>query len=103
MLDSLSDLSEPPRALVFRNYVPRHPSLKEFIVPAPTLVGETELTVERANHETLQEFGQDGPINIVPRKPNWDLKRELSQKLSKLQGATDRAVVELVRRRVQKG
>mmetsp|Transcript_7723 Transcript_7723/g.14614 ORF Transcript_7723/g.14614 Transcript_7723/m.14614 type:complete len:104 (+) Transcript_7723:1969-2280(+) len=103
MLDSLSSVPQIPRDLVFRNYVPRHNALKEFVVPAPTIVGETEMTVERAIHQTLEEFAQEAPIDIVPRKPNWDLKRELSQKLAKLQVATDRAIVELVRRSVQKG
>jgi coiled-coil domain-containing protein 12 len=99
MLELLSGSPEPLRPLVFRNYVPRHFALRESVLPAPTIVAETELTVQRAVHQTLQEFAKEAPLDIVPRKPNWDLKRELTKKLAQLQGATDKAIVELVRTR----
>ena len=36
----------------------------------------------------------------MPRKPNWDLKRDVERKLARLQKTTARAVAELVRDRV---
>jgi len=36
-------------------------------------------------------------INIQPKKPNWDLKRDLERKLSKLKPKTDHAISTLIR------
>ncbi|KNZ45486.1 hypothetical protein VP01_807g16 [Puccinia sorghi] len=38
---------------------------------------------------------------IQPKKPNWDLKRDLSKKLSKLEPMTQAAFATLIRRRMQ--
>ncbi|KAK4699684.1 coiled-coil domain-containing protein 12, partial [Phenoliferia sp. Uapishka_3] len=37
----------------------------------------------------------------LPKKPNWDLKRDLDRKLSKLKGKTDQAIATLIRKRLQ--
>lgn len=42
----------------------------------------------------------DNAITIAPRKPNWDLKRDLQPKLKALERQTDRAIAELVRRNI---
>ncbi|GAA5968076.1 hypothetical protein JCM11641_003719 [Rhodosporidiobolus odoratus] len=39
--------------------------------------------------------------NIQPKKPNWDLKRDLERKLSKLKPKTDLAISQLIRKRLQ--
>ena len=35
--------------------------------------------------------------NIQPKKPNWDLKRDLERKLAKLKPKTDHAISTLIR------
>ena len=40
--------------------------------------------------------------NLAPRKPDWDLKRDVSKKLDLLERRTQRAIAELIRERLQK-
>jgi coiled-coil domain-containing protein 12 len=42
-------------------------------------------------------------FNLQPRKPNWDLKRDVDKKLALLQGKTDVAIARLVRARIEEG
>ena len=39
--------------------------------------------------------------NLAPRKPDWDLKRDIAPKLEKLERRTQRAIAELIRQRLQ--
>jgi coiled-coil domain-containing protein 12 len=39
---------------------------------------------------------QTDTVTIAPRKPNWDLKRDVEKKLGRLERATQRAVGELI-------
>ena len=40
-------------------------------------------------------------MNLVPKKRNWDLKRDISGRLAKLDKKTQSAIVELLRQRAQ--
>lgn len=40
--------------------------------------------------------------NLAPRKPDWDLKRDVSKKLEKLERRTQRSIAELIRERLKK-
>ncbi|VDI37422.1 coiled-coil domain-containing protein 12 [Mytilus galloprovincialis] len=40
-------------------------------------------------------------MNLAPRKPDWDLKRDIAKKLEKLERRTQRAIAELIRDRLQ--
>ena len=42
-------------------------------------------------------FTQD-LINLAPRKPDWDLKRDVTKKLEKLERRTQRAKAQLIRK-----
>lgn len=42
-------------------------------------------------------------VNLAPRKPDWDLKRDVSKKLEKLERRTQKAIAELIRERLKKG
>ena len=50
---------------------------------------------ERAEDKGLDLF------KLQPKKPNWDLKRDLDQKMKGLQVQTDNAIAKLVRERVE--
>ncbi|MGH0151276.1 UNVERIFIED_CONTAM: hypothetical protein FKN15_041019 [Acipenser sinensis] len=39
--------------------------------------------------------------NLAPRKPDWDLKRDVAKKLEKLEKRTQRAIAELIRDRLK--
>lgn len=39
--------------------------------------------------------------NLAPRKPDWDLKRDLSKKLEILERRTQKAIAELIRERLK--
>ncbi|KAF5303135.1 hypothetical protein FQR65_LT19028 [Abscondita terminalis] len=41
--------------------------------------------------------------NLAPRKPDWDLKRDVAKKLEKLERRTQRAIAELIRERLKEG
>jgi coiled-coil domain-containing protein 12 len=40
-------------------------------------------------------------IDLAPRKPNWDLKRDLDIKLAKLERRTDLAIAMIIRERLR--
>ncbi|PPJ55693.1 hypothetical protein CBER1_05853 [Cercospora berteroae] len=65
---------------------------------AAELAAETKRQAEEAEKN-------DAPLDLFklqPKKPNWDLKRDLDQKLSTLNVRTDNAIARLVRERIQK-
>lgn len=41
---------------------------------------------------------QDPFINIAPKKPNWDLRRDVQKKLDKLERRTQKAMYKIVRK-----
>ncbi|KEQ70303.1 hypothetical protein M436DRAFT_11497, partial [Aureobasidium namibiae CBS 147.97] len=70
-----------------------------------------ENTLERKAHELAeatkkqaeQEDHHDKPLDLFklqPKKPNWDLKRDLDRKLAVLNVRTDNAIANLVRQRI---
>ena len=87
------------KPMKFRNYAPRSKELSEFIIQAPTTVAEVEMTIEQDVIKTLKEFEQQQkePLTIVPRKANWDLKRNIERKLEKTNKKTQEAISKLVR------
>jgi len=44
---------------------------------------------------------QEPLLNLAPKKVNWDLKRDLEQPMKKLRAMTDRAIIEIIRHRVE--
>ena len=45
---------------------------------------------------------QEPLLNLAPKRPNWDLKRDLEPQMKKLRGMTDRAILRLIAERVTK-
>lgn len=89
------------RTLQFRNYNPRTPELKDFCLPRVTSADiEDQIDKEIESAITAAE-DQDVVLAIAPRKPNWDLKRDVDRKMQVLQARTDRAVVQLIRQRIK--
>ncbi len=56
---------------------------------------------ELASEHRGVEIEQLDFTNLAPRKPDWDLKRDIAPKLEKLERRTQRAIAELIRERLQ--
>lgn len=84
--------------LRFRNYKPQTDELQRLQVEKPAVptveeqVGSAEILHNDATQEPL--------LNLAPKKANWDLKRDIEPQMKKLRAATDRAIIELIRKRV---
>ncbi|KAL8804230.1 MAG: hypothetical protein Q9182_002684 [Xanthomendoza sp. 2 TL-2023] len=109
-LEPSKDLaSVTPTYLSGRNYdyTARGPKLG--FESAPTENIETlEDRAERIERDTKEkeakEEQEDKPIDLFklqPKKPNWDLKRNLAQKMEVLNRRTDNAIARLVRERIE--
>ena len=92
-----------------RNYDPTTRGPKLGFEQAPTEDQETlEDRAARIAEETAQKAEQeekeDKPIDLFklqPKKPNWDLKRDLARKMELLDARTDNAIARLVRERIE--
>lgn len=63
----------------------------------------TQLASE-AHGQAEQEEKEEKPIDLFrlqPKKPNWDLKRDVGRKLERLNLRTDNAIARLVRERIE--
>ncbi|XP_056661165.1 coiled-coil domain-containing protein 12 isoform X1 [Monodelphis domestica] len=90
---------EKHRELKLRNYVPEDEELKKRKVPQakPASVEEkVKDQLEAAKPEPIIE--EVDLANLAPRKPDWDLKRDVAKKLEKLEKRTQRAIAELIRK-----
>lgn len=88
----------------FRSYKPQDESLqKEKLQDAePSLVDEEVKDLVEAGKEKV--VLQDLDISsLAPRKPDWDLKRDVAKKLEKLERRTQKAIAELIWERLKEG
>ncbi|XP_078151691.1 cwf18 pre-mRNA splicing factor isoform X1 [Carex rostrata] len=76
----------------FRNYLPHDKQLQEGKL-APVALPKFEDPVVVAPIEPQK--AEDPFLNIAPKKPNWDLKRDVQKKLDKLEKRTQKALYEL--------
>nr|CAD7412229.1 unnamed protein product [Timema poppensis] len=91
----------PPK---FRSYRPLDESLKENVIPDAqpgNVDDEVKAQLEAANSRVVIE--ELDITNLAPRKPDWDLKRDVAKKLERLERRTQKAIAELIRDRLKKG
>ncbi|CAA3008618.1 Hypothetical predicted protein [Olea europaea subsp. europaea] len=89
----------------FRNYLPHDKQLQEGKL-APPVLPKFEDPILMA--PPLEEKKEDPFLNIAPKKPNWDLRRDVQKKLDKLERRTQKAMVTLMeqeeaKRRLKEG
>ncbi|KAA8549645.1 hypothetical protein F0562_001337 [Nyssa sinensis] len=77
----------------FRNYLPHDKHLQEGKL-APPVLPKFEDPV--ALVPIPQEKKEDPFVNIAPKKPNWDLRRDVQKKLDKLEKRTQKAIIQLM-------
>ncbi|CAF4767252.1 unnamed protein product [Pieris macdunnoughi] len=65
--------------------------------------------LEVINHKMI-EAGKEKVVlqdldiaSLAPRKPDWDLKRDVAKKLEKLERRTQKAIAELIWERLKQG
>ncbi|KAI1425739.1 cwf18 pre-mRNA splicing factor-domain-containing protein [Xylaria sp. FL1777] len=69
----------------------------------PTLEEQAALVEQEAREKAAEDAKDDQGIDLFklqPKKPNWDLKRDLEKKLEVLNVRTDNAIARLVRERI---
>jgi len=83
--------------LKFRNYMPRDEELQEGVMAAVQVEEFAPVEVEPhpliASEEVDDEVGVDA---LLPQKLNADLRRDVAQKMEKLERRTQRAMLELM-------
>ncbi|KAI7849659.1 mRNA splicing factor [Circinella umbellata] len=92
-------------SLQFRSYTPTDEKLKQQAqIVTPDDIGETvesqtkDFTKEALAAAAEQEKEEVDLINLQPKKPNWDLKRDVEKKLERLDRRTQRAILEIIRK-----
>ncbi|XP_060136982.1 coiled-coil domain-containing protein 12 isoform X2 [Zootoca vivipara] len=90
------------KELKLRNYAPEDEELKGRVVPKAkpaSVEDKVKEQLEAAKPEPIIE--EVDLANLAPRKPDWDLKRDVAKKLEKLEKRTQRAIAELIRERLR--
>lgn len=76
--------------------------MKENALPqAEPINVEDEVQDQLKSSEAKEVIDELDIANLAPRKPDWDLKRDVSKKLEKLERRTQRAIAELIRERLK--
>ncbi|XP_054787539.1 uncharacterized protein LOC129293549 [Prosopis cineraria] len=83
--------TEEQNPMKFRNYVPQDKHLQEGKL-APAVLPKFEDPVAAAPPPEKE----DPFLNIAPKKPNWDLRRDVQKKLDKLEKRTQKALYKLM-------
>nr|GEV62591.1 hypothetical protein [Tanacetum cinerariifolium] len=77
----------------FRNYLPHDKQLQEGKLAPPEL---PKFEDPVAAEPPVEEKKEDPFLNIAPKKPNWDLRRDVQKKLDKVEKRTQRALYQLM-------
>ena len=107
--DGDETLSVTTTYLSGRNYDPSTRGPKLGFEAAPnanqeTLEDRATEIAETTNKQAEEEEKTEKPIDLFklqPKKPNWDLKRDVARKMERLNVQTDNAIARLVRERIE--
>lgn len=88
-----NDTEENNLNMRFRNYLPHDKQLQEGKL-APPVLPKFEDPV--ATEPPAEDNKEDPFLNIAPKKPNWDLRRDVQKKLDKLEKRTQKAIFQLM-------
>ncbi|XP_073295260.1 uncharacterized protein [Primulina huaijiensis] len=97
--DEEEDAGEDNVTMQFRNYLPHDKQLQEGKVTPPVLPKFEDPVLAAPPPE---EKTEDPFLNIAPKKPNWDLRRDVQKKLDKLERRTQKAMLILMEREEEK-
>jgi len=95
-------LDAPLPKPIFRSYNPQDENFQESARPKALPIDiedQVADTLEKGHVKTLLD---DVDLsNLAPRKPDWDLKRDIAPKLAKLERRTQKAIAELILERLK--
>jgi coiled-coil domain-containing protein 12 len=87
----------------FRSYKPADESLKDLALPEPEIEEITDKVKDDLDNEDKGVVMESLDFtNLAPKKPDWDLKRDIAPKLERLEKRTQKAIAELIRERLKK-
>jgi coiled-coil domain-containing protein 12 len=93
--------------LIFRNYQPYDTKLKQLVAKdenetqlANAVDGLQAKVVEMDAIKRELALLKSDEINIVPKKANYDLKKQVEARLEKLKRRTQKAIVEMLREKI---
>ena len=112
---------ETKKPISFRNYAPADDALdkdkktepetkrqrvdetKQSSSALESALQEAQNDIAKGSHSEQQGFDSTGieVDSIAPKKINWDLKRDIEDKLAKLERRTQRAIVEMLKERLE--
>jgi len=98
---SKSDEQESLPQPIFRSYKPLTEELGENVLPTAEPINiddQVQDSVQKSKEVILEDLDF---MNLAPRKPDWDLKRDIAKKLEKLEKRTSRAIGEIIRERLK--
>ncbi|KAI5837555.1 cwf18 pre-mRNA splicing factor-domain-containing protein [Morchella snyderi] len=106
---SPSGVKDTSHLLSGRNYDIESRAPKMGFAQAPTEGVDTledlvEAIITKTKEQQLAEGKNDKAIDLFslqPKKPNWDLKRDVDKKLEKLDMKTDVAIAKIIRARIE--
>ncbi|MFS7993233.1 putative mRNA splicing factor Cwf18 [Helianthus anomalus] len=78
----------------FRNYIPHNKQLQEGKLAPPKL---PKFEDPVATEPPVEEKKEDPFLNIAPKNPNWDLRRDVEKKLDKLEKRTQKDIFQIIR------
>ncbi|ORX92333.1 mRNA splicing factor [Basidiobolus meristosporus CBS 931.73] len=93
--------------LKFRNYDPLNSEFQASVAPVERekietvekqVDGLTEAVLEEEQKKMKEELDL---ANLAPKKPNWDLKRDVEKQLNRLEKKTKASIAELIRIRLK--
>ncbi|XP_011496654.1 PREDICTED: coiled-coil domain-containing protein 12 [Ceratosolen solmsi marchali] len=87
----------------FRSYKPQDDALKEKALEdgkAGNIEAEVQDQLQAAMAKPV--IDELDISNLAPRKPDWDLKRDVAKKLEKLERRTQKSIAELIISRLKK-
>ncbi|KAL0106139.1 hypothetical protein PUN28_016106 [Cardiocondyla obscurior] len=102
--EETNDVAESLPRPKFRSYKPQDESLKNNVIENAK-PGDVETVVQdqldaAKSKVVIEELDIS---NLAPRKPDWDLKRDMAKKLEILERKTQKAIAEIVRTRLKQG
>lgn len=87
---------------IFRSYKPEDDSLKDSLLDEAVPVNVEQEVKDQLEAAKAKDVIDELDItNLAPRKPDWDLKRDVAKKLEKLERRTQKAIAELIRERLK--
>jgi len=82
---------------MFRSYNPTDEKFQDASVPKAKPIDIETQIADTLEHAVVKPIVEDVDLtSLAPRKPDWDLKRDVAPKLSKLERRTQRAIAELI-------